>query len=109
MLSAGSRRGYHVGNDIAMCNLGPLWRNSSAAQACTRTFTYEQEERLVEVKLKLIGSTSPDIFEQRLNDFLASLDKDDIVVDVKFSTSPLGNGVEYNALVQYQATDSWDD
>ena len=40
---------------------------------------------------------------------MASLDKDDIVVDIKFSTSPLGNGVEYNALVHYQATDSWDD
>lgn len=63
----------------------------------------------MEVKLKLIGSTSPDIFEQRLNDFLASLDKDDLVVDVKFSTSPVGNQVEYNALVQYQTTDSWDD
>ncbi len=63
----------------------------------------------MEVKLKLIGSTSPDIFEQRLNDFLASLDKDDIVVDVKFSTSPVGNQVEYNALVQYQTTDGWDD
>jgi flagellar biosynthesis regulator FlbT len=63
----------------------------------------------MEVKLKLIGSTSPDIFEQRLNDFLASLDKDDIVVDVKFATSPVGNQVEYNALVQYQTTDSWDD
>ena len=63
----------------------------------------------MEVKLKLIGSTSPDIFEQRLNDFVASLDKDDIVVDVKFSTSPAGNQVEYNALVHYQTTDSWSD
>lgn len=63
----------------------------------------------MEVRLKLIGSTSPDIFEQRLNDFLASLDKDDLVVDVKFSTAPVGNQVEYNALVQYQPTNSWDD
>ncbi len=63
----------------------------------------------MEVKLKLIGSTSPDIFEQRLNDFVASLDKDDIVVDVKFSTASAGNQVEYNALVHYQTTDSWSD
>lgn len=63
----------------------------------------------MEIKVKLIGSTSPDIFEQRLNDFLASLDKDDIVVDIKFSSSPLGNNVEYNALVHYQTTDSWGD
>lgn len=63
----------------------------------------------MEIKFKLIGSTSPDIFEQRLNEFLASLDKDDIVVDVKFSTSPLGSQIEYNALVHYQATDAWND
>ena len=68
-----------------------------------------EEGKHVEVKLKLIGSTSPDIFEQRLNDFIASLDKDDIVVDVKFSTSPVGEQVEYNALVHYQATDRWED
>lgn len=63
----------------------------------------------MEIKFKLIGSTSPDIFEQRLNEFMASLDKDDIVVDVKFSTSSLGSQVEYNALVHYQATDAWND
>lgn len=63
----------------------------------------------VEIKFKLIGSTSPEIFEMRLNEFLASLDKDDIVVDVKFSTSPLNSNVEYNALVHYQTTDAWSD
>lgn len=63
----------------------------------------------MEIKLKLIGSSSPDIFEERLNGFIASLDKDDIVVDVKFSTSTVGDQVEYNALVHYQATDTWTD
>jgi hypothetical protein len=63
----------------------------------------------MEVKLKLIGSNDPDLFERRLNDFLASLDKDDLVVDVKFSTTAVGAGLEYSALIHYQATDAWND
>lgn len=64
---------------------------------------------LVEPKLKLILSTSPEMFEQRLNDFLASLDKNDLIVDVKFATTPFSNSIEYSALVHYQATTEWDD
>ena len=72
-------------------------------------YLVSEEGKPVEVKLKLIASASPETFERRLNDFLASLDRDDIVVDVKFSTTTASNGVEYSALVHYQATDAWDD
>lgn len=107
MLTAAMRRGYHVRD-------WNVWACQGLGRGCIRDRAavpapLRRKDHSMEVKLKLIGSTSPDIFEQRLNDFLASLDKDDIVVDVKFSTSPVGNQVEYNALVQYQTTDGWDD
>lgn len=63
----------------------------------------------MEPKFKLISSNVHELFEQRLDDFIGSLNRDDIVVDVKFSTAGYGTGVEYSALVHYQATDEWTD
>lgn len=63
----------------------------------------------MEIKLKLIGASDADLFERRLNDFLESLDRDDLVVDVKFSTAAVGTNLEYSALIHYQATDAWND
>ncbi len=63
----------------------------------------------MEAKFKLVTSNDPDLFEQRLNDFVASLDRNDIVVDVKFATTALSVGIEYSAVVHYQATDDWQD
>ncbi len=60
-------------------------------------------------KFKLITSTDPTVFERRLADFIDSLARDDVIVDVKFSTSPTSGGVEYSALVHYQATEAWRD
>lgn len=60
-------------------------------------------------KLKLISSNVHELFEQRLDDFLSSLSRDDVVVDVKFSTASYGSGVEYSALVHYQTTSEWSD
>jgi len=48
-------------------------------------------------------------FEERLERFVASLGADDIVVDIKFSTTPAGEGVAYSALVHYQRTEAWSD
>lgn len=59
------------------------------------------------IKFKLISANSFDLFEERLNGFITSLNRDDIIVDVKFSTAPVGDGVEYSALVHYQATEAW--
>jgi len=58
-------------------------------------------------KFKLISSNVHELFEQRLDEFIGSLSRDDIVVDVKFSTANYGAGVEYSALVHYQTTDKW--
>ena len=60
-------------------------------------------------KFKLISSNIHELFEQRLDDFISSLSRDDVVVDVKFSTAPSGTSVEYSALVHYQTTSAWDD
>lgn len=61
------------------------------------------------VNFKLITSRSVEIFERQLNEFMASLTRDDVVVDVKFSTALGGASVEYSALVHYQTTDAWRD
>ena len=60
----------------------------------------------MEPKFKLISSNVHELFEQRLGDFIASLARDDIVVDIKFATTTFGSGVEYSALVYYQTTDA---
>lgn len=60
-------------------------------------------------KFKLISSNVHELFEQRLDDFINSLDRDDVVVDVKFATAASGASVEYSALVHYQTTAGWED
>ncbi|HKI56162.1 MAG TPA: hypothetical protein VKB31_03345 [Trueperaceae bacterium] len=62
----------------------------------------------MEPKFKLISSNNFELFEERLNDFVASLDRDDVIVDVKFSTASLDMTVEYSALVHFQHTEEWD-
>lgn len=59
------------------------------------------------VKCKLISSNDFDLFEERLNSFLASLASDDVVVDIGFATVALVGSVEYSALVHYQHTEGW--
>ncbi|MDZ7705171.1 MAG: hypothetical protein U5L04_11885 [Trueperaceae bacterium] len=61
----------------------------------------------MEPKFKLITSNDLDIFQDRLNAFIGSLGNDDIIVDVKFSTTGAGGGVEFSALVHYQETEAW--
>lgn len=63
----------------------------------------------MEPKFKLISSNNMDLFEERLNRFISSLGVDDIIVDVKFSTTAAGQSIEYSALVHYQRTESWQD
>ena len=61
----------------------------------------------MEPKFKLISSNNFELFETRLNEFIESLDRDTVIVDVKFSTSALETTVEFSALVHYQETESW--
>jgi len=63
----------------------------------------------MEPKFKLISSNNFELFETRLNEFIGSLERDAVIVDVKFATSALQTTVEFSALVHYQETESWDD
>lgn len=58
-------------------------------------------------KFKLITSNSVERFEERLHEFIDQMDRDEMVVDVKFATAALGSSVEFTALVQYQKTEAW--
>lgn len=58
-------------------------------------------------KFKLITSNSVERFEERMADFLALLEPDDIIADIKFSTVALSNSVEYTALIHYTRTEKW--
>jgi hypothetical protein len=58
-------------------------------------------------QFKVITSNSLELFQERLNDFVAQMNRDDIVVDVKFATTALSSTVEFSALIQYQTTESW--
>ncbi len=58
-------------------------------------------------KLKLITSNSVERFEERVADFLALLEPDDIIVDIKFSTTTISSSVEYSALIHYTRTEKW--
>lgn len=59
-------------------------------------------------RFKLISSNQLELFETRLNEFVTSLGEDEMIVDVKFSTSVFSSSVEYCALVHYQPTEAWD-
>ncbi len=63
----------------------------------------------METKLKLITATDVDLFEERLNKFLQSLKKDEIIVDIKYANTAMGSSIEYSALIHYQLTESWQD
>ena len=58
-------------------------------------------------RFKVVTSNSIDRFEERLNAYLDQLDRDEMVVDVKFATAALGTSVEFSALIQTQKTESW--
>lgn len=58
-------------------------------------------------RFKLVTSNSIDRFEERLAAYLDQLDRDEMVVDVKFTTAAVGTTVEFSALVQTQKTESW--
>ncbi len=62
----------------------------------------------MEAKFKVISSNSLELFEERLNNFIGSLDRDDVIIDVKFASAALANSVEFSALVHYQGTESWE-
>jgi hypothetical protein len=58
-------------------------------------------------RFKLITSNNLELFEERINGYVAQLDRDESVVDVKFATARAGDSLEYTALVQTQKTETW--
>lgn len=61
------------------------------------------------IRFKLVTGTDIERFEERLNGFIDSLDRSDLVVDVKFSAASTASGsVEFCALVHYQRTENWE-
>jgi hypothetical protein len=60
------------------------------------------------VRFKLVTANEVELFEQRMNAFVDSLDRGDLIVDVEFATTGLvSGGVEFSALVRYQRTETW--
>ena len=60
------------------------------------------------IVMKLVTANDPGLFEERLARTLSGLGRDDVVVDVKFSTCEAGGGgVTYSALLHVQTTESW--
>jgi hypothetical protein len=60
------------------------------------------------IRFKLVTANEVELFEQRLHSFIDSLDRGDMVVDLKFATASLaGGGMEFSALVHYQRTEGW--
>ena len=63
----------------------------------------------MEPKFNLGSASDFGIVEERLNGFIASLARDDVIVDVKFSTAAVSGGnIEFSALVHYQQTEAWE-
>lgn len=60
-------------------------------------------------KFRLISSNVHELFEQRLADFVDSLDRDAVIVDIKFATTSHGTSVEYSALIHYRETPGWNE
>ena len=58
-------------------------------------------------RVKLVSSNNFELFEERLNEFIASLSANMLIVDIKFATTALSSSVEYSALVHYQHTEGW--
>lgn len=58
-------------------------------------------------KFKLITSNSVERFEERVEDFLALLEPDDIIANIEFSTTSLNSSVEYSVLIHYTRTEKW--
>jgi len=62
-----------------------------------------------EVHFRLITGTDPDLFQERLNQAIADLPEETIIVDVLFSTAYTGRSAEYTALLYYKEVEPWKD
>jgi hypothetical protein len=59
---------------------------------------------------KLIFAPEPDLFEQRLNRFMAELGEDIVIAQLQFSTVLQNSGeVMYSALIGFKQAKGWDE
>ena len=62
------------------------------------------------VTFKLIFAPEPDLFEMRLNRFVADLGEDAVIAQMHYSTVVLPNGeVMFSALMGFKSAKSWED
>ena len=85
-----------------------LWRKGCHKPGkCTKTVQPLESTHaiLVRVTFKLIFAPEPDLFEQRLNRFMAELGEDIVIAQLQFSTV-LQNGGEvmYSALIGFKSS-----
>lgn len=65
---------------------------------------------MVRVTFKLIFAPEPDLFEQRLNRFMAELGEDAVIAQLQYSTVMMPNGeVMFSALVGVKNAKGWDE
>lgn len=58
------------------------------------------------VRFKVITGNDPDIFQERLNRFVADLPENVVLVEVKFAVAE-GPSPLFAALVQYKEVEAW--
>jgi hypothetical protein len=62
------------------------------------------------VTFKLIFAPEPDLFEQRLNRFVADLGENVVIGQLQYSTVVLPSGeVMYSAIIGFKRAQGWDD
>ena len=61
----------------------------------------------MKIVMKLVTANDAGLFEERLARTLSGLARDDVIVDVAFSTCEVAGGVSFSALLHVQTTESW--
>ena len=65
---------------------------------------------MLRVTFKLIFAPEADLFEQRLNRFMAELGEDAVIAQLQYSTVVLPNGeVMFSVLVGFKNAKGWDE
>lgn len=59
------------------------------------------------IEMKLVTANDETLFQERLARALGRLSRDDVVVDVKFSTCEVGGSLSFSALLHVQTAESW--
>ena len=64
----------------------------------------------MQTEFQLITSQEPDLFQERLNRFVAALGANVAIGEILFSTVALpGGGVQFSALVPFKAVETWNE